>query len=570
METNTRHAFLALLLAALLVLPGLSTRWFSTRGEPREALVAQAMLTTGDWTLPPSYAGRVPSKPPFLHWLIASASLPSGAVSELTARLPSALAYLAFACFFLSFVGRRLGAKQALGATMILCLSLEWLRAAHTCRVDMLFSAMLAGGLLALFAWEERRLAGTPYAAIALLSGATLTKGPAGIVLPGLIFALYLHLRRWSTGRAALSLAWVLAPAAAIPALWYVLAFFDGGMGFFWKFYSENVSRFSSSMDAGEDPHSHGILYLYGTLLPGLLPWSIVFAPLIVDSIWNWRLVLGRARASAKEAAPLTLFSALTVSCIVLFFSIPESKRSVYLLPAYPFIAILLQRYLPQGELFGEPRIAKAQRLACLIIALACLGASALLSFIAGGWSPAAPMLRDLAHALHYRLSAVGVALLSLAALAGVLELSRRRGAGALAGVRAASLYLIVVLAVKLAIVNPLSRQISPREFAGTISAVLPADARVLGYLYDFYGVSFYSGRLITPYTQQSAGGAHVLVWDRDREMFERELPEGLRTVQLARSDSGLEKLGERLSLVRLEGQGQSRALTEGPGAALE
>ena len=89
MKSSVR-IYLVLLVAFLVTVPGMAGREFSTRGEPREALVAQAMISTGDWILPSGYGGSVPSKPPLTHWIMALASLPGGEVTEFTARFPSA------------------------------------------------------------------------------------------------------------------------------------------------------------------------------------------------------------------------------------------------------------------------------------------------------------------------------------------------------------------------------------------------------------------------------------------------------------------------------------------------
>ena len=65
-------------LAFLLLIPWLGLKDFSTRGEAREALVAQAMVQSGNWILPSAYNGAIPSKPPLLHWLISLFSTPGG------------------------------------------------------------------------------------------------------------------------------------------------------------------------------------------------------------------------------------------------------------------------------------------------------------------------------------------------------------------------------------------------------------------------------------------------------------------------------------------------------------
>ena len=87
----------------MLTLPFIGMGHFYTRGEPREALVAMAMLDQGNFILP-FFQGEFAFKPPMLHWLVALFSMPQGYVSEMTARLPSALAYIAMCYGFFLFV----------------------------------------------------------------------------------------------------------------------------------------------------------------------------------------------------------------------------------------------------------------------------------------------------------------------------------------------------------------------------------------------------------------------------------------------------------------------------------
>ena len=43
---------------------------------------------------------------------------------------------------------------------------------------------------------------------------------------------------------------------------------------------------------------------------------------------------------------PVRLFSLLSIVVIFVFYCIPKSKRSVYLLPVYPFIAYFLAEWM--------------------------------------------------------------------------------------------------------------------------------------------------------------------------------------------------------------------------------
>ena len=101
-----QFGWLVFILSVLLTLPWIGLGNFYTRGEPREALVAVEMLEQGNFILP-FFQGEFAFKPPMLHWLVALFSLPQGYVSEITARLPSALACIVMCCAFYSFVSKR-------------------------------------------------------------------------------------------------------------------------------------------------------------------------------------------------------------------------------------------------------------------------------------------------------------------------------------------------------------------------------------------------------------------------------------------------------------------------------
>ena len=276
MNSYRRSLFVVLILASLLCIPWLE-RPFHTRGEPREALVAQAMLVTHNWISPPAYDGTVPSKPPFSHWLTALLSLPGGEVTEASARLPSALAFLFFVAGFFVFVAHRTSLQTAIGSAIVLIGSSEWFRAVSTCRVDMLLAVSTAGALCALYAWWEKGYRGVPVLAVILTTCATLTKGPVGFVLPVGIFSLFAWLKKEFRVAElipiAVRAAALVVPVVACASIWYLLGYAERGDAFIDKILYENFARFTSSM--ADEPHKHSAFYLLGMLLLGLLPWTL-------------------------------------------------------------------------------------------------------------------------------------------------------------------------------------------------------------------------------------------------------------------------------------------------------
>ena len=346
---------MVIVICIISVLPWIGMGDFSTKGEPREAAVAVSMLETGNWVLPQVYADEFAYKPPLAHWLMAAASLPQGYVSEFTSRLPSALAFIMLIGFTLVFFGKRLRFQLAFIATLLLITCIEIHRAAMTTRVDMLLTTFIVIGLYQLYRWEDKlELKGVPIAIPALLGCAVLTKGPVGIILPLFVFGVYLlMLRKYSYLVIFKALLYAGISSMFLPLLWYVAAWKQGGDAFLNVVLAENFGRFFhlSTPDIHYNlGHENGVWYNFMTLAAGFVPWTIFFffslfglklhkpeKPLkeTLAGIWN------SIRSMEKEK----LFSLVALVCIIFFYSIPSSKRSVYLMPAYPFIAIFLAQY---------------------------------------------------------------------------------------------------------------------------------------------------------------------------------------------------------------------------------
>lgn len=118
------------------------------RTEGLRALVAQGMLDSGDWIVPRLYGEPHFTKPPGFYLAVVLCSLPGGVVTELTARLPSALAATACVCLFCWYFGRRLGRAAGLAAGLILPVSALWLDKASAAEIDMLQVAWVTASIL--------------------------------------------------------------------------------------------------------------------------------------------------------------------------------------------------------------------------------------------------------------------------------------------------------------------------------------------------------------------------------------------------------------------------------------
>ncbi len=342
-------------LCIISILPWLILGDFSTKGEPREAAVAISMLESGNWVLPYVYADEFAYKPPLAHWLMAICSYPQGYVSEFTSRIPSAVAYIGLLASVLIFFGKRIKFQQTFISVLFLLTCIEMHRAGMTTRVDMLLSLFIVLSLFALYRWEDNlQLKGLPVIIPLLLSAAILTKGPVGVILPLFVFGVYLLvLNKYSLLTVFKALLYAGVASLFLPLLWYIAAWKQGGDEFLNLVLAENFGRFFSidNLDINyELGHENGVWYNFMTLLTGFVPWTLLF----VFSLFGFKLakpekslkqMLKDAWVRFRSSDKVVIFSIVAIVCIVFFYSIPSSKRSVYLIPAYPFIALFLAQY---------------------------------------------------------------------------------------------------------------------------------------------------------------------------------------------------------------------------------
>lgn len=346
-NTTTLYGLIVLTIAVALSLPWLGLGHFYTRGEPREALVAVEMMSQDNYILP-DVQGQIPYKPPMLQWLVVLFSAVQGYVSEFTARIPSAVASIFMTVAFFFFYARRTSAKQSLFASLILMTCFEVHRASMTCRVDMVLMAFTVGAIMAMQKWSEKGCKGWPILASLLASGAILTKGPIGIILPSFILFVYMLIIGERFGKVIVSIIKLSLPSLILPALWYIAAYHQAGDEFLNLVIEENFSRFSGSMPY--ESHEHNAFYTIPLFLSGLLPFTLFLVFGLFTIKYN-KVEASKPWIKAKWDAfrqmdKLRLFAIVAAVCIFVFFCIPKSKRSVYLLPMYPFVAIALAEYL--------------------------------------------------------------------------------------------------------------------------------------------------------------------------------------------------------------------------------
>ena len=340
-----RHSTLIVILeAAILLLPFLGMALFHSKGEPREAIVAVSMLQTGDWILPVSNGDVIPYKPPLLAWCIALlAKLLGGEVTEYISRMPSALALIALTVWtFRFYVDNGAQRGRAMACATILLTSFEVYRAGMACRVDMLLTFFMVGALFTLYNYWKRGMHGFPVAPVLMMSGAMLSKGPVGVLLPCAVAGLFMLVRGVYFWRVFSKLLGIAIASCVIPMIWYVGAYARGGEEFLRLALEENFGRLTGTMSYAS--HENPVWYNFQTVLLGMLPYTllVLFSMLSLHRIKVWTRIHVYVQGWWRRFRALEPAECFTIVCFVVifvFYCIPKSKRSVYLLPVYPFLA---------------------------------------------------------------------------------------------------------------------------------------------------------------------------------------------------------------------------------------
>ncbi|MEE1205383.1 MAG: glycosyltransferase family 39 protein [Prevotella sp.] len=344
MNNNYNKAFtIVCVIAVMLTVPFLGLTDFYSKGEPREAVVAYTMVEHGNWILPINNGGDIPYKPPFFHWCIALFSLLQGHVSEFTSRLPSALALVAMSVGGFVFFAKRKNANMALLATLLSLTAFEVHRAGINCRVDMVNTAFMVGALFLMFRWWERGKHTMPWLAILCMSGATLTKGPVGMLLPCAVMGVFMLTQRESLWSTVWRLGLTALLSLVLPLCWYYAAYLQGGDEFLRLVKEENIDRLLGKM--AYESHENPFWYNFLTLITGWLPYTLLFVFSLFVLPWK-RFSKSGFMQSVRRADPMQVFVWLAFGLILFFYCIPKSKRSVYLLPCYPFMAWLMAQYV--------------------------------------------------------------------------------------------------------------------------------------------------------------------------------------------------------------------------------
>ncbi len=314
------------LLVLLTILVYFLNFWSFQVWSPNEAFYADAsryMLETKN-LVTPYYNGEIRlNKPPMTYWIVALGYSIFG-VNELGLRFMHVLLGLLTGVVTALLAWEVFKSKTiSTYSFIIFSLSLTIYANAHYASPEMPFTFFIT---LSIYLWYVGYIRKNNFFivfAFLAASLAMLVKGPAGFVLPAGVVFLYLLVANPSE---LLKLKYYLLSFVSLilGLWWHVYQIFDKGKLFWEIFYKENFKRIYS----GGEP----FYFYYLDLLVSFLPYSFLF---FFALFW----VVFKQRQNHFIFLAWFFF-------IFTLFSVVKQKIPVYVMPAYPALAVMTAGFL--------------------------------------------------------------------------------------------------------------------------------------------------------------------------------------------------------------------------------
>ena len=299
--------------------------------EAKNATCALEMMQRNDWVVP-TFNGELRTDKPPLHYFLMITSYKIFGVNEFAARFFSALFGACTVVITFLFSLKYLGQATGNWVVIVLLSSLHFTLQFHLAVPDPYLIFFITAAAIFFYLFFDEGKKNYLWAFYFFLGLGTLTKGPVAILLPGLglfLFLIYTRRLKWAFIASMQPVIGIIIMATTVLP-WYLMIHFqtEGAWteGFFLR---HNVGRFTRTMEG------HGGVFLLTPLFVviGLMPFSI-FVFQAIRTTWSHR------------QKNILIFCLSIVTAVVVFFSLSSTKLPNYVVPCYPFLAILLAYYL--------------------------------------------------------------------------------------------------------------------------------------------------------------------------------------------------------------------------------
>ena len=357
------YVYILVILTAFLCLIGNNFIAITDPVESNYAETASEMIRAHDYLSPRIFGNYWYDKPIFFYWELIAAFQFFG-MSEFAARFFPAMFGMVGILLAYAFASRLYDKKTGFVTGLVLLTTVEYFYLSKAVITDMTLFVFYAATLMSFFIGYTEGKAKWYYVAYAFASLSVLTKGPIGLLQPGLIILVFLGWRRDWRALLHMKLVSGLLFFFAITALWYgpIYILHDGD--FLSQFIGvHNILRATVS----EHPKFNVWYYYTVIFLLGFMPWTFTL-PLAYKK-YDWRHAVPAAVRNLVQHRTLPKFSVkqqfLMTWALVIFvtYQCMATKYMTYTFPYMIPIAIGFAAFLKDRE-----KLVKYMTAGCFIV----------------------------------------------------------------------------------------------------------------------------------------------------------------------------------------------------------
>jgi 4-amino-4-deoxy-L-arabinose transferase-like glycosyltransferase len=266
---KNKEVWILVFITLVLAFVGNSALAVTDPVESNYVLTAKEMIQAGDYMSPRIFGNFWYDKPIMFYWELIAAFNIFGFTSFAARFFPAVFAIAGVGLTY--FFTRRIYDKtMALVASSVLVTSLEYFYISKAIITDMTLFVSFSATLIAFYiAYSEHR-PWLYYVAYAMAAVAVLTKGPVGLVQPGIIILVFLAWRRDLKTLLHMHMITGLLLFFLLTAVWYGPMYMTHGRDFLFGFLGiHNILRATVS----EHPNQNVWYYYILIFLLGFLPW---------------------------------------------------------------------------------------------------------------------------------------------------------------------------------------------------------------------------------------------------------------------------------------------------------
>lgn len=293
-------------------------------------------------------------KPPLYFWLENISFYIFNFVNEFSARIPGVIeAILTGGMLYWCVDKFTKNKKFALISSVILLTSVEFIILAKIAILDILLAATVSISILfgfMTFCTSDKNKKFYWWGFYVFAALAVLAKGIPGLILPFLtMFFVGIYTKKLKNYFKAQYFIVGIILFLLIVLPWHIIMFETHGDLFYNEYIiKHHLARFIGGKVIDRDAP---FWFYIPVILWGILPYTASFIAMLVDKVKNFEF---KKFDELSQKNHIIVFSAIAVFSIFFFFESSKTKLITYILPIYPFLAVILgdywYRYIKSGE----------------------------------------------------------------------------------------------------------------------------------------------------------------------------------------------------------------------------